>query len=210
MEGESRVLDTTVHKLLDNQGYGGELDDPFFKFDQTTEPQLRAPPIRSEAISARQREPIEDSRQLELGAQSMRGVTRARAAVDRARRDSRGAVKPKRELAANEEFVEYRYYSQPDGSVKRMKAVRATTTRMKYLTTEQVDEIDNAFRLFDRDNSNTIDVIELKDAMRALGVFHKKEEVLELMTRVDKDGSGAIEREEFLALMAEQIESRNQ
>ena len=30
------------------------------------------------------------------------------------------------------------------------------------------------------------------------------------MTKVDKDGSGAIDEIEFLALMAEQIESRNQ
>ena len=30
------------------------------------------------------------------------------------------------------------------------------------------------------------------------------------MTKVDKDGSGAIDKDEFMALMAEQIESRNQ
>ena len=46
--------------------------------------------------------------------------------------------------------------------------------------------------------------------MKALGVFLKKEEVKKTMTKVDKDGSGAIDREEFMALMAEQIESRNQ
>jgi len=39
--------------------------------------------------------------------------------------------------------------------------------------------------------------------MRALGVFQKKRDVHELMVRVDKDGSGAIDREEFLSLMAE-------
>jgi len=52
--------------------------------------------------------------------------------------------------------------------------------------------------------------MELKDAMKALGIFLKKEEVKEKMTKVDKDGSGAIDREEFMALMAEQIQSRNQ
>jgi hypothetical protein len=30
------------------------------------------------------------------------------------------------------------------------------------------------------------------------------------MNKVDKDGSGSIERDEFMALMAEQIELRNQ
>lgn len=46
--------------------------------------------------------------------------------------------------------------------------------------------------------------------MKALGIFLKKEEVKEKMNRVDKDGSGAIDKEEFMALMAEQIELRNQ
>jgi Ca2+-binding EF-hand superfamily protein len=45
--------------------------------------------------------------------------------------------------------------------------------------------------------------------MKAQGIFLKKEEVREKMTKVDKDGSGTIEKEEFMALMAEQIESRN-
>ena len=45
--------------------------------------------------------------------------------------------------------------------------------------------------------------------MKALGVFLKKEEVKALMTKVDADGSGAIDVDEFMALMAEQIESRN-
>jgi len=44
---------------------------------------------------------------------------------------------------------------------------------------------------------------ELKDAMKALGIFLRKHEVREKMTQVDKDGSGAIDRDEFTALMAE-------
>ena len=46
--------------------------------------------------------------------------------------------------------------------------------------------------------------------MRALGINQKKETIKQLMTKVDKDGSGAIDQHEFLALMAEQIELRNQ
>jgi len=52
-------------------------------------------------------------------------------------------------------------------------------------------------------------VVELKDALRALGIFLKKEEVKQTMLKVDKDGSGAIDQEEFLALMAEQIDERD-
>ena len=46
--------------------------------------------------------------------------------------------------------------------------------------------------------------------MKALGIYLKKDEVKAKMTKADKDGSGAIDEIEFLALMAEQIESRNQ
>lgn len=80
---------------------------------------------------------------------------------------------------------------------------------IKILTEEQKEEIDNAFIIFDKDKSGSIDVGELKDAMKALGIFLKKDDVKQVMTKVDKDGSGNIDKEEFTALMAEQIESRD-
>ena len=64
--------------------------------------------------------------------------------------------------------------------------------------------------MFDKDRSGSIDINELKDAMKALGIFLKKEEVKKTMTKVDQDGSGTIDKIEFLSLMAEQIDSRNQ
>ena len=54
---------------------------------------------------------------------------------------------------------------------------RKVTKDLKYLTFEQKQEIDNAFFLFDRDRSGSIDVSELRDAMKALGIFLKKDEV---------------------------------
>ena len=92
---------------------------------------------------------------------------------------------------------------------KRKRIVQRTTKKIKILTEEQKEEIDNAFIIFDKDKSGSIDVGELKDAMKALGIFLKKDEVKGVMTKVDKDGSGNIDKEEFTALMAEQIESRN-
>lgn len=94
--------------------------------------------------------------------------------------------------------------------MKRKKVIRRTDKKIKYLTQEQKEEIDNAFLLFDKDGSGTIDVIELKDALKALGIFLKKDEVKQTMSKVDKDGSGAIDQSEFMALMAEQIETRDQ
>ena len=91
----------------------------------------------------------------------------------------------------------------PNGEKKRVKQVKKTVRMQKELTEEQKEEIDNAFLLFDKDKSGSIDVNELKDAMKALGIFLKKEEVKQKMTKVDKDGSGAIDKEEFMSLMAE-------
>ena len=68
--------------------------------------------------------------------------------------------------------------------VKRL--VRETVT----LTQEQLEEIEEAFDLFDRDGSKSIDIDELKDAMRALGFTHDKKKVKDLMEQADKDGSG--------------------
>ena len=41
--------------------------------------------------------------------------------------------------------------------------------------------------------------------MKALGIYLKKDAVKEMMKKVDKDGSGTIELDEFMALMAEKI-----
>ena len=58
------------------------------------------------------------------------------------------------------------------------------------LSEEQKQEIREAFDLFDADGSGTIDVKELKVAMRALGFEPKKEEIKKLVSEYDKDGSG--------------------
>ena len=73
------------------------------------------------------------------------------------------------------------------------------------LTKEQVEEIKSAFELFDKDNSGSIDANELRDAMKALGIYLKMDQITQLIQRIDKDGSGVVEFDEFMALMAEKI-----
>lgn len=58
------------------------------------------------------------------------------------------------------------------------------------LTEEQKQEIREAFDLFDADGSGTIDVKELKVAMRALGFEPKKEEIKKMIADIDKEGAG--------------------
>merc|ERR1711939_104423 len=69
------------------------------------------------------------------------------------------------------------------------------------LTDEQLDEIREAFSLFDSDASGQIDIRELKAAMRALGFEVKNEELKKMVTDVDNDGNGTIEFSEFLGMM---------
>eukprot|EP00966_Prymnesium_polylepis_P217386 5031343-Prymnesium_polylepis.1 len=70
------------------------------------------------------------------------------------------------------------------------------------LSPEQVEEIKEAFNLFDADGSGSIDYRELKAAMKALGIQVKKEELKKMITDVDTDGSGSVEFPEFLTMMS--------
>merc|ERR1739848_495748 len=69
------------------------------------------------------------------------------------------------------------------------------------LTDDQLDEIREAFSLFDADASGMIDVRELKAAMRALGFEIKNEEPKKMVSDIDGDGNGTIEFGEFLGMM---------
>ncbi|KAM8939493.1 uncharacterized protein RCH25_053154 [Pelodytes ibericus] len=86
---------------------------------------------------------------------------------------------------------------------------RKKTGAKPELTEEQKQEIREAFDLFDTDGSGTIDVKELKVAMRALGFEPKKEEMKKMISDIDKDGSGTIDFEDFLALMTHKMSEKD-
>ncbi|KAK1747342.1 centrin-1 [Skeletonema marinoi] len=77
------------------------------------------------------------------------------------------------------------------------------------LTDDQKAEIREAFDLFDTDGSGTIDIKELKVAMRALGFETSKDELRKLVAQVDKDGSGAVDFKEFLQMMTAKMADRD-
>ena len=74
------------------------------------------------------------------------------------------------QLLEGDEILEVR---KENGKV--YKRVKRKVKKKKALTKEQVDEIKMAFELFDKDHSGNIDVNELRDAMKALGVYLKKD-----------------------------------
>merc|ERR1712220_42100 len=88
------------------------------------------------------------------------------------------------------------------GSSENMSRRGAAKKKSKGgLSEEQIEEIREAFNLFDADNSGAIDVRELKAAMRALGFEVKKEELKKMISDIDNDGNGSIEFQEFLEMM---------
>ena len=85
--------------------------------------------------------------------------------------------------------------------MRRTPAGGARKAKKPGLSEEQIEEIREAFNLFDTDHSGSIDYRELKAAMRALGFEVKKEELRKMITDIDADGSGNIEFPEFLEMM---------
>eukprot|EP00386_Alphamonas_edax_P015879 GDKI01048515.1.p1 GENE.GDKI01048515.1~~GDKI01048515.1.p1 ORF type:complete len:181 (+),score=56.69 GDKI01048515.1:67-609(+) len=70
------------------------------------------------------------------------------------------------------------------------------------LSEEQLEELREAFNLFDTDHSGAIDSRELKAAMRALGFDVKKEQVRKMLQEIGKDPNSTVNFEEFCELMA--------
>ncbi|KAJ4966089.1 hypothetical protein NE237_017938 [Protea cynaroides] len=77
------------------------------------------------------------------------------------------------------------------------------------LTQQKKQEIKEAFELFDTDDSGTIDAKELNVAMRSLGFEMTDEQINQMIADVDKDGSGAIDFEEFVHMMTAKIGERD-
>ncbi|XP_062601368.1 calmodulin-beta-like isoform X1 [Saccostrea cucullata] len=74
---------------------------------------------------------------------------------------------------------------------------------MSGLSEEKKKDFRHAFNMFDKDNSGYINTRELLTVMRAFKQDPTKAEVQQLMKRLDTDGNGKIEYEEFEKYMVE-------
>ena len=78
------------------------------------------------------------------------------------------------------------------------------------LDEEALEEIKEAFNLFDTEGKGAIDVRELKAAFRALGFQIKKAEIRQLFVDLDKDLSSAtVSFEEFLEMVTPRMLNRD-
>lgn len=77
------------------------------------------------------------------------------------------------------------------------------------LGAEQMEELREAFNLFDTDGSGEIDAKELKAAMRALGFAVKKADVRKMLADLDKEPDEGIDFASFLDLMTGKMGERD-
>ena len=77
------------------------------------------------------------------------------------------------------------------------------------LTADEIEEIKEAFDIFDVDRSGAISVQELLNAMKSLGFDTKNPAIYQMISDMDEDGNGEIDFEEFLDMMTARISDRN-
>jgi len=95
--------------------------------------------------------------------------------------------------------------SNGSSSVKNTKRARTSSSTSDKLSEEQRQAYRETFKLFDTDNSGTIDARELQFAMKALGFKPKKEEIQEMIKQADRNGDGTIDFVEFLDMMTSKM-----
>ena len=59
--------------------------------------------------------------------------------------------------------------------IKRKRIFKRLYQSKKFISEDMRKEIIAAFHMFDQDNSNSIDVGELRDAMKCLGIYLTKQ-----------------------------------
>jgi centrin-1 len=97
----------------------------------------------------------------------------------------------------------------PAPSVPAPKGFNAKQYERPGLTEDEIEEIKEAFDLFDTDGSGTIDPRELKAAMQSLGFEAKNATIYQMVSDLDKDGSGAIDFDEFLDMMTARMSDKD-
>ena len=74
-----------------------------------------------------------------------------------------------------------------------------------YCSLEYIDELREAFRIFDKDNDGAFSASDLAVVMQSFGLTPSEADLMEMITEVDVDGNGVIEFSEFLSMMTSKL-----
>lgn len=86
---------------------------------------------------------------------------------------------------------------------------RALQKKKPELTADQLQEIKEAFQLFDTEKKGTIDLRELRASMKALGFDTTKEEIKKLLQDAEVLSEGVVTLEEFIKLVTPKMSLRD-
>ncbi len=95
------------------------------------------------------------------------------------------------------------------GRAKMSKEFNAKDYERPGLNTDEIDEIKEAFDIFDIDKSGAISVSELLKSMSTLGFDTKNPAIYNMIKDIDENGNGVIEFDEFLDMMTARISDVN-
>merc|ERR1712048_513812 len=94
------------------------------------------------------------------------------------------------------------------GTAPAQKTFEAKFWERPGLSADEVQEVKDAFDLFDTDSSGAVSVQELVEAMQSLGLEQKNKAVFNMIKEIDTDGSGELEFAEFLEMMTARLDHK--
>jgi centrin-1 len=89
-----------------------------------------------------------------------------------------------------------------------MHSVKTMQRRKVVLSEDQMDELREAFGLFDSDNKGALDARELKAAIRAMGFDIKKEQVRKMMQGIGREPTQLISQTDFFEIMRDKMQEK--
>lgn len=95
--------------------------------------------------------------------------------------------------------------SRPKSAARPAAPPRRTKQRREELNPEQINDIKQAFDLFDQGGTGTIESKELKVALRALGFDPSKEDIEDLIHNENKEKDDRIDFHEFLNIIITKV-----
>uniref|UniRef100_A0AAY4AW25 EF-hand domain-containing protein n=2 Tax=Denticeps clupeoides TaxID=299321 RepID=A0AAY4AW25_9TELE len=89
--------------------------------------------------------------------------------------------------------------------LSRSVSEQSDSEQLATISVEELDEIREAFRVLDRDGNGFISKQELGMAMRSLGYMPSEVELAIIMQRLDMDGDGQVDFEEFMTILGPKL-----